>query len=52
MEEGGSEGVKVEELADSGSAYLSPYRDELVGLKIAKVMDDDVTSKLCVILYL
>jgi hypothetical protein len=45
MEEGGSEGVRVEELADSGSAYSSEYRDTLVGLKIAQVMDSDVTSK-------
>ncbi len=45
MEEGGSEGVKVEELSDAGSAYASQYRDQLVGLKIAKVMDNDVTSK-------
>ena len=46
IEEGGSEGVKVEELADSGSAYASEYRDSLVGLKIATVMNDDVRSKL------
>lgn len=45
MEEGGSEGVKVEELSDAGSAYASDYRDQLVGLKVAKVMDNDVTSK-------
>ena len=45
VEEGGSEGVKVEELSDSGSAYASAYRDNLVGLKVARVMDSDVTSK-------
>jgi len=44
IEEGGSEGVKVEELSDAGSAYASPYRDSLVGLKIARVMDNDVTN--------
>lgn len=43
--EGGSEGVKVEQLSDSGSAYASAYREKLVGLKIAKIMDNDVTSK-------
>lgn len=52
MEEGGSAGVKVEELSDSGSAYASSYRDQLVGLKIARVMDNDVTSKLMKIQYL
>lgn len=47
--EGGSEGVKVEELADSGSAYASSYRDDLVGLKVARVMDNDVTSKFVIL---
>ena len=45
MEEGGSEGVKVEELSDAGSAYASEYRNQLIGLKIATVMDQDVTSE-------
>lgn len=45
VEEGGASGVKVEELSNSGSAYTSPYRDQLVGLKVATVMDNDVTSK-------
>ena len=35
-------GVKVEALADSGSAYASKYRDELVGLKLAKVNGENV----------
>lgn len=45
VEEGGASGVKVEELSNSGSAYTSPYRGQLVGLKVATVMDNDVTSK-------
>ena len=45
VEEGGVSGVKVEELSNSGSAYTSPYRDQLVGMKVATVMDNDVTSK-------
>ena len=36
------QGVKVEALADSGSAYASEYRDELVGLKLAKVNGENV----------
>jgi len=44
MEEGAPLGVKVEELADSGSAYASPYKDQLVGLKLATVMGEDVTA--------
>lgn len=37
-------GVKVEEIADTGSAYDSPYKDQLIGLKIVQVMDQDVSS--------
>mmetsp|Transcript_5035 Transcript_5035/g.6510 ORF Transcript_5035/g.6510 Transcript_5035/m.6510 type:complete len:247 (-) Transcript_5035:245-985(-) len=44
VEEGGSAGVKVEELSESGSAYQSSYRDQLTGLKVARVMDKDVTQ--------
>mmetsp|Transcript_30564 Transcript_30564/g.37312 ORF Transcript_30564/g.37312 Transcript_30564/m.37312 type:complete len:274 (-) Transcript_30564:195-1016(-) len=36
-------GVKVEELSEAGSAYQSDFRDELVGLKVARVMGEDVT---------
>lgn len=44
VEEGAPLGVKVEELADSGSAYASEYRDQLVGLKLSTVMGEDVTA--------
>lgn len=44
IEEGAAMGVKVKELAESGSAFKSEYRDQLVGLKIARVMQEDVTS--------
>ena len=44
VEEGEAKGVKVMELADSGSAYASEYKDQLVGLKLARVMEDDVTA--------
>ena len=44
VEEGQPKGVKVEELSDAGSAYASEYRDQLVGLKVASVMGEDVTS--------
>jgi ferredoxin len=44
VEENAAQGVKVEELSDAGSAYASPYKDQLVGLKVAKVMDVDVTA--------
>ena len=44
VEENAPKGVKVEELSDAGSAYASEYRDQLIGLKLAKVMDADVTN--------
>lgn len=44
VEENAAQGVKVEELSDSGSAYASEYRDQLIGLKVAQVMDVDVTG--------
>eukprot|EP00566_Odontella_aurita_P016398 CAMPEP_0113538360 /NCGR_PEP_ID=MMETSP0015_2-20120614/7321_1 /TAXON_ID=2838 /ORGANISM="Odontella" /LENGTH=248 /DNA_ID=CAMNT_0000437923 /DNA_START=135 /DNA_END=881 /DNA_ORIENTATION=+ /assembly_acc=CAM_ASM_000160 len=44
VEEGEAKGVKVEELSDAGSAYASEYRDTLVGLKLARVMGEDVTE--------
>lgn len=44
IEEGQPMGVKVEELSDAGSAYASEYRDQLVGLRVASVMGEDVTS--------
>lgn len=44
VEEGAANGVFVKELADSGSAYASAYKDKLVGLKLSRVMEDDVTS--------
>jgi ferredoxin len=44
VEENSPLGVKVEELSDAGSAYASEYRDQLVGLKVAQVMDTDVTN--------
>eukprot|EP00978_Attheya_sp_CCMP212_P047928 scaffold450163_cov122-Attheya_sp.AAC.3 len=44
MQEGTANGVKVEELSDAGSAYASEYKDQLVGLKVATVMGQDVGS--------
>mmetsp|Transcript_15907 Transcript_15907/g.23262 ORF Transcript_15907/g.23262 Transcript_15907/m.23262 type:complete len:253 (+) Transcript_15907:129-887(+) len=44
VEENTAQGVKVEELSDAGSAYSSPFRDQLVGLKVAEVMGTDVTA--------
>lgn len=44
VEEGQPKGVKVEELSEAGSAYASDYASDLVGLKVARVMDQDVTS--------
>lgn len=44
VEENSARGVKVEELSDAGSAYSSPYRDQLVGLKVAEVMGTDVSA--------
>lgn len=44
IEEGAAMGVKVKELAESGSAFKSEYGDQLVGLKVARVMQEDVTS--------
>lgn len=34
-------GVKVEELADSGSAFTCEYKDQLVGMKVVEVMGED-----------
>jgi ferredoxin len=44
MEEGAPKGVKVQDLNEEGSAYASEYKDQLVGLKVAKVMGKDVSS--------
>eukprot|EP00542_Grammatophora_oceanica_P015796 CAMPEP_0194033004 /NCGR_PEP_ID=MMETSP0009_2-20130614/5825_1 /TAXON_ID=210454 /ORGANISM="Grammatophora oceanica, Strain CCMP 410" /LENGTH=246 /DNA_ID=CAMNT_0038673603 /DNA_START=20 /DNA_END=760 /DNA_ORIENTATION=+ len=44
VEEGAPKGVKVQELADSGSAYASEYRDKLTGLMVASVMGQDCQS--------
>jgi ferredoxin len=44
VQEGTANGVKVEELSDAGSAYASEYKDQLVGLKVATVMGQDVAS--------
>jgi len=44
VEENAAKGAKVEELSDAGSAYTSEYKDRLVGLKVAKVMDADVSD--------
>ena len=44
VEEGQPKGVKVEELSEAGSAYASEYASDLVGLKVARVMGQDVTS--------
>jgi ferredoxin len=43
IQEGAAMGVKVKELADSGSAYASEYKNQLVGLKLSRVMQEDVT---------
>ena len=44
VEEGQPMGVKVEELTAAGSAVASEYADQLVGLKVASVMGEDVTA--------
>lgn len=44
VNENEANGVKVEEISDMGSAYDSPYKDQLIGLKIVQVMDQDVSS--------
>lgn len=44
VEEGQASGVFVKELAEEGSAVASSYKDQLVGLKLATVMDQDVTA--------
>eukprot|EP00560_Eucampia_antarctica_P004538 CAMPEP_0197833286 /NCGR_PEP_ID=MMETSP1437-20131217/18513_1 /TAXON_ID=49252 ORGANISM="Eucampia antarctica, Strain CCMP1452" /NCGR_SAMPLE_ID=MMETSP1437 /ASSEMBLY_ACC=CAM_ASM_001096 /LENGTH=258 /DNA_ID=CAMNT_0043437251 /DNA_START=19 /DNA_END=795 /DNA_ORIENTATION=+ len=43
-EENEAKGVKVEELVETGSAYASEYKDQLVGLKIAKVNGENVLN--------
>ncbi len=44
VEEGQAKGVYVLELAEEGSAASSEYKDQLVGLPLAKVMGNDVTG--------
>lgn len=44
VEEGQAKGVYVLELAEEGSAAASAYKDQLVGLPLAKVMGNDVTN--------
>jgi len=44
VEEGAPKGVLVQEIGDSGSANQSEFRDQLVGLKIARIMGEDVTK--------
>lgn len=44
VEEGAASGVKVEEVAESGSAFASPSKDQLIGMKIASVNSVDVSS--------
>jgi 2Fe-2S ferredoxin len=44
VEEGQPHGVYVKVLADEGSAISSQYKDQLVGLKLATVMEQDVTG--------
>jgi ferredoxin len=44
IEENAAKGVKVEELSDSGSAYASEYRNQLVGSKVMSVNGKDVTT--------
>ena len=44
VKEGAANGVFVKELSETGSAYASQYKDRLVGMKLARVMQDDVTS--------
>jgi ferredoxin len=44
VQEGEAEGVFVMDLAESGSAAASPFKDQLRGLTIATVMGIDVTK--------
>lgn len=42
VDEGAPNGVKVQNLVETGSAYASEYKDRLVGLKVAKVQGESV----------
>lgn len=42
VNEGAANGVKVQDLVETGSAYASEYKDRLVGLKVAKVQGESV----------
>jgi len=44
IEEGQPSGVFISELADDGSAAVSQWKDQVVGLKLATVMGNDVTN--------
>jgi ferredoxin len=44
VEQGQAKGVFVLELAEEGSAAASEFKDQLVGLPLAKVMGNDVTN--------
>lgn len=44
VEEGQAKGAYVLELAENGSAAASEFKDQLVGLTLAKVMGTDVTN--------
>jgi ferredoxin len=43
FEENAPNGVKIQALSESGSAFASPLKNKLVGCKILKVMEDDVS---------
>lgn len=42
-EENASNGVQIQALSELGSAFTSPFKNKLVGCKILKVMEDDVS---------
>jgi len=44
IEEGQPSGVFISELADDGSAAVSQWKDQVVGLKLATVMGNDVRN--------
>lgn len=44
VEDGAPKGVLVQDIGDSGSASESEFRDQMVGLRIARIMGEDVTA--------
>jgi ferredoxin len=43
IQEGSPQGVKIQDILESGSAYASEYKDQLVGRKVVNIMGTDVS---------